>query len=149
MASWFTKVIPVDPLHVPPRGGRAAAARYLRRAVGPARQVHSDVTDEVHFVDAGGNWEGVFCPACGADLEEWWGEAMTQAFDASRFARLRKRVPCCRRISSLNELRYPWAVGFARYSLRADEPQGELEPRHVAQLEVILGCRVRVIRGRI
>src|SRR4051812_24905186 len=79
------------------------------------------VIERVKFVDAGGNWEGVRCSACGADVGEWWSNAMDVAF-ASQFTSLAARAPCCSADANLNDLQYGWAVGFGRFVLEAENP---------------------------
>jgi hypothetical protein len=46
---------------------------------------------EIEFVDAGGNWSGVQCPHCLADLEafengQWWQNRMTESYEGTHFA---------------------------------------------------------------
>src|SRR5207244_404446 len=101
--------------------------------------------DEVVFVDAGGNWEGVRCPVCDADLEEWWADAVDKSYQ-THFQHLDVVLPCCGAVISLNDLKYPWAVGFARFVLSARDPDiPELPREGVAALEKVLGCGVRAI----
>lgn len=99
----------------------------------------------VRFVDQGGNFEGVFCPHCDADLTEWWSTAMDRAAEAE-FSDLSVTVPCCDTATTLNDLRYDWPAGFARFFLEVRGP-GVPEPP-AAMLEALqrtLGCQLRTI----
>ena len=104
-----------------------------------------ETTEEVRFIDQGSNFEGVYCPACSADLDQWWKEAMDRAWQ-TRFANLAAVVPCCGSATSLNDLRYVWPAGFARFVLEAKNPGiTDLAHHDLAQLETTLGCRLRRI----
>ena len=39
------------------------------------------------------NWEGVLCPFCNADLEDWWGDAMASAHVDGGFPDLAVATP--------------------------------------------------------
>ncbi|WP_245497711.1 hypothetical protein [Rhizobium leguminosarum] len=86
-----------------------------------ADEVKSSFEDEVRFYDPGENWSGVECSACGADAEEWWGEAMETA-SADGFKDLVTVAPCCGATVSLNDLRYVWPAAFGRFALEAHNP---------------------------
>jgi hypothetical protein len=60
-------------------GNATKAVSLLETIVPGADEVNSSFEDEVRFYDPGENWSGVECSACGADAEEWWGEAMEAA----------------------------------------------------------------------
>ena len=103
------------------------------------------MTERVEFVDQGGNFEGVYCPVCGADLGEWWPAAMDRAH-AGHFADLAVTAPCCGAALSLNDLRYEWPAGFARFVLEAMNPGvPDLPATTLAELEQRLGAPLRVI----
>ncbi|HEV7664714.1 MAG TPA: hypothetical protein VGQ62_14350 [Chloroflexota bacterium] len=149
MADSVLRIIPIDPRHVPSALERAAAEDVLRQALPRADEIVSVVTHDVRFVDCGANFETVHCPRCGTDIGEWWTLAMEAAVE-QHFMDLRITTPCCGRRTSLNDLTYSWAMGFARYKLEAMNPDVFDLPENIRQrLERIFGCRVRLIWAHI
>lgn len=145
MADTFLRIIPTDPTRVPGVSARERALNVLRRAVPLADEVTAQVTQHVRFVDCGANFESVRCPACGADIGEWWAEAM-ELGHAQNFSDLRITTPCCALHTTLNDLLYAWPAGFARYTLEAVNPARESVPQSVVRrLESALGAQVRLI----
>jgi hypothetical protein len=130
---------------VPSPLARERALGILRRAVPLAEDISVQVTPDVRFVDCGDNFETVRCPSCGADLGEWWSEAM-EIGHAQQFEDLRVTTPCCGMRTSLNELVYSWPAGFARCALEALNPGLDSLPAStVRRLEEALGSAVRII----
>ncbi|MFL5731807.1 MAG: hypothetical protein ACJ78Q_01290 [Chloroflexia bacterium] len=156
------RLIPTSPEYVPDTLSQEQAASYLRGLLlpnpDPSSEITARVTEYVEYVDQGGNFERVVCPFCRSDLasesSEWWDEMMDKAYEG-RFADLRIVTPCCHTQSSLNDLKYEWPVGFARFVLEAYEPfsidsEGvyqmlELSPADLEYLQETLGCGLRII----
>src|SRR3972149_1087142 len=157
----------------------SAWAEHHPRLVYTEEDSHLDASGEiviqvvthkvVEFV--GGPFDTIRCPHCGTLLDDdWWGDAVTQAFE-TKFQNLFVRAPCCGKEASLNDLAYdPPAVGFARFYFSVRNPFREIErtkgdehgPGFWVRLEplaidadtltrigVALGCQVRVIWVRI
>ena len=144
----YLRLIPADPSFVPDAGAQARAHNLLRTRLAGADAITIRVTPDIQFVDPGSNLEGIFCPACGARLDRWWGDAIDRA-SASSFQELRVQVPCCGAVCSLNDLRYEWPAGFARFVLEAMNPGvPDLPAGDLALLEDILGCRLRRLWAR-
>src|SRR4051794_22638432 len=78
MADTLMRLIRVERGHVPTPMARQAAVRVLRAFLPAAECVEATVSDEVRFVDCGGNWSGVECPNCGADAEPWWADEVSR-----------------------------------------------------------------------
>lgn len=74
------------------------------------------------IVDCGSNWEGVRCPRCGQDIEEWFGDRVSAASDDSELRDLAAVTPCCGVDTTLNELDFRWPVGFASFAIRVETP---------------------------
>ncbi len=69
-----------------------------------------------------------------------------EAAETHAFAQLDVTMPCCGRAGSLNDLRYDWPMGFARFVLSARNPNlPELPPEALRRLVQIVGCELRVI----
>ena len=140
------RLIPRDPTFVPDLAAQRRAARLLREIAPRADDITTTVSDDVEFVDCGGNWEGVRCPHCHATLDDWWSTAFDESA-ASRFTELEFEVPCCGQRSALPALDFIWPVGFARFVLEARNARlaGKIPHRKLAKLERVLGCSLRLV----
>jgi len=145
MSDNYLRYVPSDPRFQPTRDAAAAAEALLRSLLPQARTVASIFYEQVEFVDAGANWSGVHCPECGADTEDWWRDAMSEAWK-SHFAALAAHAPCCGATVSLNELKYVWPVAFGRFVLEAANPFSKgLSAPQLEELGAVLGSPVREI----
>jgi hypothetical protein len=145
MSECWLRLIPAAPQYVPPCTLLPTAETWLRDLFPGAAEVRSEVSDRIQFVDCGGNWMGVRCPACGNDLEDWWIERVDEA-DALAFADLTVRTPSCGQMRTPNDFDFPWTVGFARYRLAARDPNADSFGSHtLTDFERLLDCRLRVI----
>ncbi len=154
MSTDILTVIPTEPGYVPTAAAQRRARELLASFVPQARDVCAVVTVDIQFVDQGANWERIACPACGAvwcdDARPcaWWQRAMDAAW-ATRFTNLTVTMPCCGAASSLNDLRYDWPAGFARFRLVAREPSiAALDAVMIAALERAVAHPLRVVRAR-
>lgn len=146
--SWL-KFIPQDPNFRPRAEAAANASRLVKSWFPNADAVDSKFTANVEFVDAGGNWSGVQCPRCLSDIEEWWPDAMSEAAE-SAFKQLQATTPCCSLTVSLNDLRYPWPVGFASFVLSVMNPDvSDISSQQERQLSECLGSPLRKIWAHI
>ena len=146
MSDDFFRVIPVDPQFTPPANAQGVALQLLRSWLPSAESITSDLSEETRFVDSGANLERVECPFCGGDLFGWWQDAMDEA-SARGFVALEVVVPCCHTETTLNDLRYEWPAGFARFVAEVRNPgRGEaLTEEEIRQLEQLLGCKLRQV----
>lgn len=104
---------------------------------------------EVAFIDQGGLFEDITCPACGSGIGiPWWQDRMDESFEAA-FTDLGVTVPCCGAATSLNKLEYRLPAGFARFAISVrdlDHPwAGEEE---VAALSRVAGQPLRQVLAR-
>jgi hypothetical protein len=146
MSDTFLILIPSTPDFVPAEAAQAAALNRLKSFLPKADDVISDSSAEIRFIDAGVNFERISCPACRGPLPmEWWQEAM-EAAEEKNFTDLRVTLAGCGKSSTLNDLVYFWAQGFARFTLEAMNPGvKDLRSDQLRELEKILGCPLRVI----
>jgi hypothetical protein len=151
MSDHLMRFIPTEPSYVPSGEAQARAVALLRAFVPQADSVEAQVSEGIEFIDCGGNWSGVTCPACGADVEKWFWDELGQVRKQSGPGDLSVVTPCCGAASSLQELRYGWPVGFARFVLEATNANvgGRLEPAQQAALQEALGCRLRLVLCRL
>ncbi len=146
MSDCWSIIIPDDPTASPAVHRLERARDVLAVAMPEADEIVIESNGEVGFVDAGGNSDGVFCPRCGTDLEDWWGDAMAAAAE-SGFEELEAALPCCSMEMSLNDLEYRGGGGgFAKWSIAARNPNVvSISPAVMGQVSSALDCAVRVI----
>jgi hypothetical protein len=98
------------------------------------------------FIDNGSNLETIRCPYCEADLDSvWWSHQVNIAWQ-SQFQNLFCITPCCTHQVSLNDLKYEWLVGFARFVIEVQEGRF-LNEVELDEIEVLLGCKLNQIRA--
>ena len=146
MSDYVIKIIPLDPYaHI--------ASKNVQQAVDFLKRSFEDVSVVTHetpvFVDCGENLEKINCPSCGAEMDfGWWQESMSEAY-AKDFVSLEIETPCCRRVSSLNELEYYFPCGFACIELDIFTPVTEPDEECLAAVQALLGEKLRVIRSHL
>jgi hypothetical protein len=158
LSTSIIRLIPTIPEYVPDVLSQKRAVELLGSFLptpDPQSETTAKVTEHVEFVDQGTNFERIVCPFCSSQLTiEWWHEVMDRAHE-EHFTDLSITTPCCQAEGSLNDLRYEWPAGFARFILELREPftidaQGvwqmlELNQAMLEKLQDTLGCRLRVI----
>jgi hypothetical protein len=145
--TWMT-FIPTEREYVPSQDAQARASELLRSFLPDADEVKTEASEQISFFNGYGNWMGVACPECGADLENWFGDALSAAYDRSGCRDLSVVAPCCNKQTSIDQLKYGWPAGFSRFSMRARNPNSldaELTPAQHQALEQALGCSLKVI----
>ena len=141
-------LIPTNPDYVPAKDAQQSALKVFASFVRPDAEIEAVVSDDVWFVDQGGNFEKVSCPVCSTTLaDRWWLQAMDAAYEIQpSFSNLLTTVSCCGAPLSLNDLDYDWPAGFARFQLKALNPDTyEINDAQIAQLQSILGHQLRHI----
>lgn len=141
--------IPTDPDYIPEPSAQQEAQDVLRAFVPDADEVKAQTTDEVELVFTGTNLERILCPDCGAQLDEWWIQAVDAAYTHTRFTNLLVTLPCCGASHSLKDLRYGWPTGLTRFRLEAHNPNKSNGDVVLPALERILGCQLRPIWAHI
>jgi hypothetical protein len=145
----FLRLIPTDPFWEPDEVPARRALAVLGKLAPATEVLELKRFEGVVFVDAGANLEQVKCPYCSAVLQwDWLGEEMDTVHLAGIAVPedLCVTTPCCRRRASLNDLRYHWPAGFARFELSAMSPgRGFLRETERAQVEAAVGHPLRQI----
>jgi hypothetical protein len=145
MSDNWLQYLPKDPSFKPSPFAAASAESLLRTWLPEAESVESEFHGRIRFFEGGENFSGAHCPACGADTEGWWSDAIGASAQTG-FADLSCVAPCCGAVVSLNGLRYNWPAGFASYSLEAMNPNSRgLSFAQIARLEQELGCELREV----
>jgi hypothetical protein len=145
MSDDFLRLIPTIPEYIPDSQTQKQLQELFASFVPQADQVSTKATDVVVFVDQGENLERIVCPGCDSQLDVlWWQTAMNLAYEKG-FTDLVITTPCCGTACSLNDLKYHWPAGFARFVLEARNPNTELDNSHIQALEQELGCTLRKI----
>ena len=149
MSDSYLIIIPTDPHWQADADAAEKAGRAVAGLAPAAEDIEAFALDEVEFFDAGENFESAKCPHCGADVTEWWPEAMDRA-DELAFGDLSVTMPCCGRPASLNDLVYDMPQGFAQFAISVTEPGIEtLDGDAVRRIGEALGHPVRVIWQRV
>ncbi len=79
MSDDWLSFVPTDPYWQPTAEAAKAASELLASFVPEAEEVRTEFSDDVMFVNPSQNLESISCPACKADILEWWGGAMDTA----------------------------------------------------------------------
>ncbi len=149
MSDDYISIIPTDPWYLPETHAQEIALATLKQYAPEADEIEVNVSELPTFIDCGANFERVICPTCKTIINEWWQTAMDCAA-TTNFRDLTITTPCCRTSTSLNDLRYEWPAGFARFVLEAQNPSiGLLNVHQIQTLSQILGFRIRQILAHI
>lgn len=147
MSDNWLQFVPTDPQFIPSAEAAESARHLFASFVPESEEVTASTKDEIEFFHPMGNWSGVECPLCGADLEPWWEEAMERCAE-TQFKDLVTTVLCCGSRLSLNELRYVWPAAFARFVLEAMNPNvRDITQDQELALSNAVGCSLRKIWG--
>ena len=146
MSDNWVIVMPEAADYVPSEEAQRKAVALFKELAPSADEVKAEASAGIRFIDCGANLERVLCPDCGAEIEiDWWQDRMGQEAEAG-FPLRRIPLPCCGAARNLDELRYDWPQGFARFSVEAMNPGiGDLTDEQLRAFEAILGCRVRKV----
>jgi hypothetical protein len=147
MSDHFIHFIPADPRFIPTKAAQRTATSRLRAARPGADEITSETEDTVVFRDCGENFEQVRCPACSAtlDVDAWQGLMDADYSEEHGFRLNPQSLPCCGHEATLNDLHYEWAQGFSRFALTAMNAGAKVPKKLLAELESVLGCKLRVI----
>lgn len=145
MSDNYLNLIPTDPHWQPDDAAAERAIKIVAELAPEAEEIEALVMDEVEFFDAAENFESAKCPHCGADVTDWWPDAMDRAYEVG-FADLSATMPCCGRPASLNDLVYEMPQGFAQFVISAMNPNiGALDGAALRRIGEALGHPVRAI----
>ena len=73
------------------------------------------------------------------------GQGAGSVADRTDHRELSAETPCCRRPISLNDLNHDSPQGFACLAVELMNPETDLEPEELRQVESALGTPVRII----
>lgn len=120
MSDDYIRLIPTQVTWQPTRAAAVAATSYVTSLFsgpnGSADAVGHEFYDQVRFIDSGVNTSEAKCPACTCSVDlDWVFEMLDER--ANDLAQLDVVTPCCGALTSLNDLDYDWAMGFARFEI--------------------------------
>jgi hypothetical protein len=147
MSDQYIIVIPESPDFVPDQTKQQQSISYFRSITPPDTKIEASVTNQIQFIDCGSNFESIECPDCGANIEiQTWQSWMGIDFYNGGFILNLHKVSCCHRDHTLQELRYHFPQGFARFQIKALNPDiSQLTPDQLIEFTQVLGCPVRAI----
>jgi hypothetical protein len=155
MSDNWINFVPDNPHYVPNNDQIRTAVAEASRLFPKADSVEPELPRDIEFFHAGGNFEGVFCPGCGKEITDWWGDALDldrivpgvrpeeRAEVGFRLAPV--TLPCCERVCTLNDLRYEVSGTFGRFALSVMNPLDDLPIETVPTLESALGTKLRIV----
>lgn len=147
----LTTFVPSNPRFTPPET-RVSDAEILARQLFPDAVAISVIRSaKIRFFDCGGNFEAVYCPGCGNELDlEWWDDTMDNDVVDGGFQLSELVMPCCGRNFTLNDLRYDWAQAFGMFALEIRNANvGSLPAETVDRFAAVLGAPVRVVYSHV
>lgn len=138
-------LIPNEPDFVPKEESIALAETQLSAALPLAEEIEAILTEETRFIDCGGNFDSISCPFTKKPIDmDVWSEAMHKAAETD-FTDLSFVSPFTGQKTSLNDLVYDFPQGFAKFSIEAMNPDGDLSEQQIQEFEKMLGCKLRKI----
>lgn len=144
MSNTIVKFIPTNPNFIPTTLNQGKAKTYLK-GIFKGVEVELIQTANVEFVDPGSNFETITCNLCGKNINnDVWQNAMDKAYK-NHFTDLSFTTPCCHKQTTLNDLTYHWPAGFAKFAVTISDPVGDINSSQIAELEKILGTKIRKI----
>lgn len=141
------RIIPSDPAWIPePPIAERLAARARDMFAWRSEEVSVMDRGEIVFVDQGQLFGEIRCPISGSVIAVgWWKSRMSEAY-GNGFTDLSVRTPCCGYQTSLNELDYRPAAGFARLIIEVTDLEYEYaQEEEMAELSAIAGRPLRQI----
>ncbi|HEX6469751.1 MAG TPA: hypothetical protein VF069_11700 [Streptosporangiaceae bacterium] len=151
MSDGYIRLIPTDQNWQPTPAAAASAVTYVARLFsGPndaVEKVSHEFYDRVTLIDAGENTVQITCSRCGGEISVRWFFDLVEE-NGESFDHLDVTVPCCGVVVSLDNLRYEWPVGFARFEVSAMNPtraKYELDAEELANVTALLGHPVAQI----
>jgi hypothetical protein len=147
MSENYLIIIPELPDFVPEKSKQLQASLYFQSIESPGTKIEVSVYKRVRYFHCGGNFEYIKCPFCETDIDiETWQNWMDIDFDGEGFILNSYKLPCCGNSCALNELKYHFPQGFARFQLKAlDYSIGQFSPDQLEKFTQILGCKIHVI----
>ncbi len=122
MSDNILKFFPKDPLFTPSKAQTDDIRKFLISKFGKRHEWTIFESNEVAFIDQGGNFDFLNCPHCQQAIDiDWWQEKMEIAYQ-TKFEVLEIITPCCNTKSSLNDLIYDFPAGFAKFSIELFNP---------------------------
>ena len=148
MSDDFIVLIPANPRARLDAGTAASLEATHAEIVGSSETRLKDFGERLQFIDCGGNFKAMLCPACSkAARTDWWGRRMDHAWDADHgFHLCDFAMPCCGAPARLDTLVYRPQQGFSTWFLSArNESRGPLNAGELARLEHVAGIPLKVI----
>jgi hypothetical protein len=144
MSATCLKLISIDPGFVPDKLKEEKAKEFLNKTFKNS-EIKIIKTDNIEFVDQGSNFESVSCNYCRHNIDiEIWQNAMDKAYK-THFKDLSFMTPCCHKSTSLNDLKYNWPAGFAKFVISITDPTADISNDVINELETIFGTKIRKI----
>ena len=147
MSMTLLKIIPIDTGLVPDHACQQQALQFLINHY-PKRKIEIVITEEIEFIDPGGNFGTVRCNLCDVPItDDEWAEAMDGAYE-TKFTDLNFVTACCKQITSLKDLDYEVPIGFSTFAIVVEDANQDMSAKQVSDLETILQTKLNFIIAR-
>ncbi len=144
MGDNWLQYVPVDAHWRPTPEAAEKAAAYVRSVVEDADEVNVEFSDEMKIFHPFANWDGVACPACGAECEALWSEALDR-WAESGFKDISLTMSCCGVATTLNDLNYAAPTAFGHFMLEVMNPRDDTTTEQDAQVAALIGAPLRKV----
>ncbi len=147
MSENILKLIPSSPTYTPHENDLAKVSALLKESLPSSVSYSINISQVVRFIDPGSNLATIFCPNCDSIIDlTWWQESMDKAYE-HKFEKLSVQVPCCKITLGLNDLKYKWPAGFAKFSIDIRNPNQDITDLTLSKLEDLIGISMIKIWG--
>ncbi|QVK21111.1 hypothetical protein KHQ82_01925 [Mycoplasmatota bacterium] len=103
--------------------------------------------EDITFIDCGENLDSIRCNVCGANLDGWWQERMSESYN-SGFVDRTIKTPCCSSVTELENLKYNFNCGFSKCEIEIFNPLRKIEISDIIKIEKIINCQLMQIIAR-
>lgn len=145
MSNNVLKIVPVSPVYVPNDISIQESLLYLHQIFPFAREIQHKTDNTPQFIDPGSNLQRVICPKCDTVIDDEWWQKSTDTSYRNGNQNLNVTVLCCNSTISLNDLKYDWPAGFARFRYEISDPERNFELEELHELENVLKTNLRII----
>ncbi len=142
-------LVPRAPEWQPSLQAATRAAALLKTMATSPDQVDFKYYEQLQLFHPFGNWEGVRCPYCSVDVEDWFHGMLDTVYIDEIWTRLDAMTPCCHRPVSLNDLAFGWPCAFGRFAVRGVNAGAVPDADQMTALEACLGCKLTGVWRRL
>ncbi|WP_442511647.1 hypothetical protein SH528x_003332 [Novipirellula sp. SH528] len=141
----FLRILPRDPAFSLDHKTAGEVVAYLLNRVDGVRDAIPEIWSETHFFTHGRKPVEASCPNCHKPIPaDWLNENIARCWDDS-FTDLAVVAPCCGRDTTLDQLAFRRAAGFAHFMIRVygSAVVSGIPEEHLRALESLVRCELK------